>query len=1600
MRRKLFNLLLVLFCCISTITAQNLLVPDGSNWQYYAAGNAPANIGGNTWTAINYDASAWSNGMAQLGYGDGDESTVISSTSRTAYFRHAFTIEDAAIYADLDIGITYDDGAVVYLNGVEIWRVNMPAGAITYTTNASSTSSDNAFATNNFTSSLVDGVNVLSVEIHQVSSTSSDLTFDCSLSANLSAGESNYIVFGDNWSYYASTNSPADNNGSNWKGLAYNSSSWSTGNSQLGYGDGDEATVVNAASEVAYFRKSFTVTDASLYSTLDLNLIYDDGAVVYLNGNEVWRVNMPAGNVTYATWASSVSAENAAAAINIANSLVSGTNVIAVEVHQESAGSSDISFNFSLKANVSSGSNDIVPFAESWKYYAAGNTPANQSSLTWISPTYNDVSWSAGNGQLGYGDGDEATTLSNTSMTCYFRKSFNVVDAAQYSNLNFNLIFDDGAIVYLNGVEIWRVNMPAGVVDYNTLAASLATDNQLATNNFINNLVEGTNVLAVEVHQESATSSDISFDLQLRGTYPGQVEIVRGPYLQTGTPTSVIVKWRTDVPTESLVEYGTVLGTLNQSVSDLNPKTEHQLLLSGLTPNTVYYYQVGNSTQTLYTSAADVYYKTAPPVGTRQPITAWVLGDAGTANSNQRAVRNAYYNYIGANHTDMMLFLGDNAYESGTDNEYQFAMFENMYESKLKNTVAWSCLGNHDGYSTNSASQTGPYYDIFTFPTNGEAGGEPSGTEAYYSFDYGNIHFIVLESYQTSRSVGSPMYNWCLNDIQNTMQEWIVVLFHHPPYTKGSHNSDTETELVQMRQNFLPMLESNGVDLVLNGHSHSYERTYFLNGHYGTSGTYNSVTHTVGDNGDGNGRVDGAGAYEKTSTGPEAGEGAVYVVTGSAGKIGGVAQHNAMYTWLNELGSTVLEVDGNIMNVKFINQTGTVRDYFTIQKETLDCGGGNQVNDPCNDGNACTINDVYDANCNCIGTFEDTDSDGVCDANDQCPGQNDALIGTACNDGNACTTNDVYDANCGCAGTFADADSDGVCDANDQCPGLNDALIGTACNDGDACTINDTYDANCGCSGTLRDADSDGICDDFDQCPGLSDALIGTACNDGNACTTNDIYDNNCNCSGSFADSDSDGVCDGLDQCPGQNDALIGTACNDGNACTINDFYDSSCGCVGTFQDTDSDGVCDANDQCPGQNDAIIGTACNDGNPCTINDLYDSNCGCSGTFSDTDSDGVCDGLDQCPGQNDALIGTACNDGNACTINDIYDNNCGCVGTFQDTDGDGVCNANDQCPGQNDAIIGTACNDGNACTVNDIYNSSCNCGGTFQDSDGDGVCDANDLCPGEDDTIDTNTNGIPDACEGCTYVTVNTNNFNSSWGIWTDGGTDCVRGSYPTFANSGTICVQLRDNTTSSVTSTGNLNLTAYSEIRVDFSFMANSMENGEDFWLQVSTNGGSTYTTKQTWRAGTEFSNNQRVNPSVTIAGPFTSNTRIRFRNDASDDNDLVYIDDVTILGCNNNARVVNQPETPIEVNFDDKELIDLDKKLILFPNPATNHLNLVTNLKVKTVSIFNVNGVLVNEFEVNEIDSSIDISKLSQGSYFVVVQTDNEMLYRKFIKL
>jgi len=318
------------------------------------------------------------------------------------------------------------------------------------------------------------------------------------------------------------------------------------------------------------------------------------------------------------------------------------------------------------------------------------------------------------------------------------------------------------------------------------------------------------------------------------------------------------------------------------------------------------------------------FFLTAPlgPKNTR----VWVLGDSGTGDSYAAAVRDAYYNFTGTNHTDLWLMLGDNAYWSGFDFEYQTAVFE-MYPEMLCKSVLWAAIGNHEYLSSDKDGQF-PYLAIFSLPTAGQAGGVPSGTERYYSFDYGNIHFVCLDSMTVDRSSNGPMCNWLKEDLAANTNQWLIAYFHHPPYSKGSHDSDLswEFELIEMRENVIPILESYGVDLVLSGHSHCYERSFLLIGHYGYSDSL--VPEMIVDGGDG--RPMGSGAYINDPVGEH---GTVYVVAGSSGQAtGGELNHPAMFISLNELGSLVLDVRGEFMDVTFLRETGAIDDSFTIAK--------------------------------------------------------------------------------------------------------------------------------------------------------------------------------------------------------------------------------------------------------------------------------------------------------------------------------------------------------------------------------------------------------------------------------------------------------------------------------------------------------------------------------------------------------------------------------------------------------------------------------------------------------------------------------------------
>ncbi len=175
----------------TAVRATDILVPSGSIWRYDDTGTDL----GDTWRDIAYDDAAWAENPAQLGYGDGDEATVLSygpdpnNKYPTYYFRHEFTVFDAGVYASLTLQVLRDDGCVVYLNGTEVTRSNMPAGTISYSTFASGVVGGDAESTfQSFAldvNDLVDGTNVLAVELHQANASSSDISFDLTLEADV-----------------------------------------------------------------------------------------------------------------------------------------------------------------------------------------------------------------------------------------------------------------------------------------------------------------------------------------------------------------------------------------------------------------------------------------------------------------------------------------------------------------------------------------------------------------------------------------------------------------------------------------------------------------------------------------------------------------------------------------------------------------------------------------------------------------------------------------------------------------------------------------------------------------------------------------------------------------------------------------------------------------------------------------------------------------------------------------------------------------------------------------------------------------------------------------------------------------------------------------------------------------------------------------------------------------------------------------------------------------------------------------------------------------------------------------------------------------------
>ena len=303
----------------------------------------------------------------------------------------------------------------------------------------------------------------------------------------------------------------------------------------------------------------------------------------------------------------------------------------------------------------------------------------------------------------------------------------------------------------------------------------------------------------------------------------------RRPFLQKMTDHSVDVVWTTDgqtgaglvaVTSPDGAPVTSVAATRDASTHALDGSLQWSATIPDLAPDTRYCYELRAGGTPVRRGG----FRTAPAC-CGHPVRFVAFGDSGGGGSDQRAV----LDQLRTVPFDFMIHLGDIAYESGTRAQLDGAFFQ-MYADLLEAFPMFPASGNHE-YETDDAI---PFREAFILPENGG----PAGVERWYSFDWGDVHFAVLDS----ERMGAPQASWLDADLTANQQPWTIVYFHRPPFSSGDHGSDGNVQ-----KYFVPILVNHHVPLVLNGHDHDYERTRPIDGvTYVVSGGGGRGTRPVG----------------------------------------------------------------------------------------------------------------------------------------------------------------------------------------------------------------------------------------------------------------------------------------------------------------------------------------------------------------------------------------------------------------------------------------------------------------------------------------------------------------------------------------------------------------------------------------------------------------------------------------------------------------------------------------------------------------------------------------------------------------------------------
>ena len=513
----------------------------------------------------------------------------------------------------------------------------------------------------------------------------------------------------------------------------------------------------------------------------------------------------------------------------------------------------------------------LVAAGATWKYLDNGS----DQGTAWRESGFDDSAWLSGPAQLGYGDGDEATVVgygpdpSHKYVTTYFRHRFDVSDPAAYDGLVLKLLRDDGAVVYLNGVEVCSSNMPAGQVGYRTLAYTAVSGTgeytfyEYSADPAL--LETGQNVLAVEVHQSGVASSDVSFDLELASADTFRKQ----PYLTfDGDPAAMTVHWQLRSSQQCAISWGldSLCSAGSAVTSEYGTDHQHSCAVPAVAADAKHYFRVVAGTDTLRGS-----FRSAPSLEA-DSLKFFAYGDSRTNVPDHDQVAGAM---VAQCETDpefqtLVLSVGDLVTHGDQESYWDAEVFDPDYaglRSMLAQLPYQSAMGNHE--------ESGALFaKYFPYPF---VGGR------YWSFDYGPAHFAMVDQY-TGYGRGSAQLEWLTDDLASTDRPWKFVCLHEPGWSAGGgHENDS------IIQNYYqPLFEESGVSVVFGGHNHYYARC-----------DVNGVQHVTTGGG-------GAPLYAPDTTYPNV-----------------VAAAEALHY-------CTVEIDRNALAFMALKPTGEVIDQFTL----------------------------------------------------------------------------------------------------------------------------------------------------------------------------------------------------------------------------------------------------------------------------------------------------------------------------------------------------------------------------------------------------------------------------------------------------------------------------------------------------------------------------------------------------------------------------------------------------------------------------------------------------------------------------------------------